>query len=183
VKLAAAATKAACIDIQLTQERDGKDQLPASNVFTAPEIETLEALCPTLEGKTVRQQNLHPLASLAWAACQKVACRSAQNIFQITLWLPQALLTRIRPISISSGAKIQANESEAPRTRSRASPTALSGRPTTRKVGTPAEICTCTSTGTASMPANAKDWMRAMTGMAVRAFRGWVRTGWRGGPV
>ena len=68
VKLAAAATKAACIDIQLTQERDGKDQLPASNVFTAPEIETLEALCPTPEGKTVRQQNPYPVASLAWAA-------------------------------------------------------------------------------------------------------------------
>lgn len=68
VKLAAAATKAACIDIQLTQERDGKDQLPASNVFTEPEIETLKALCPTLEGKTMRQQNLHPVASLAWAA-------------------------------------------------------------------------------------------------------------------
>jgi Transposase DDE domain len=68
VKLAAAATKAACIDMQLVQERDGKDQLPASNVFTEPEIETLEALCPTLEGKTVRQQNLHPVASLAWAA-------------------------------------------------------------------------------------------------------------------
>jgi len=68
VKLAAAATKAACIDMQLVQERDGKHQLPASNVFTEPEIETLEALSPTLEGKTERQQNLHPVASLAWAA-------------------------------------------------------------------------------------------------------------------
>ena len=68
VKLAAAATKAACIDIQLTQGRDGKDQMPASNVFSEPEIETLEALCPTLEGNTKRQQNLHPLVSLAWAA-------------------------------------------------------------------------------------------------------------------
>jgi hypothetical protein len=68
VKLAAAATKAACIDMQLVQERDGKDQLPASVIFTEPEIETLEALSPTLEGKTERQQNLHPVASLAWAA-------------------------------------------------------------------------------------------------------------------
>jgi hypothetical protein len=68
VKLAAAATKAACIDMQLVQERDGKDQLPASNVFTEPEIETLEALNPTLEGNTERQQNLHPVASLARAA-------------------------------------------------------------------------------------------------------------------
>ena len=62
------ATKAACIDNQLVQERDGKDQLPASNVFSEPETETLEALCPTLEGNTRRQQNLHRPASLASAA-------------------------------------------------------------------------------------------------------------------
>ncbi|HEY5313010.1 MAG TPA: hypothetical protein VIK18_10845 [Pirellulales bacterium] len=68
VKLAAVATKAACVDIQLTQERDGKHQMPAANVFTEPEIETLAALGPTLEGKTERQQNHHPVSSLAWAA-------------------------------------------------------------------------------------------------------------------
>jgi hypothetical protein len=67
LKLAAAATKAACIDIQLVQERDGKHQLPAANVFTEAEIETLAALVPTLEGKTERQTNPHPPASLAWA--------------------------------------------------------------------------------------------------------------------
>jgi hypothetical protein len=63
VKLAAAAIKAACIDIQLVQERDGKHQLPASTVFTEPEIETLEALVPTLEGKTERNVSttlIHP---------------------------------------------------------------------------------------------------------------------------
>ena len=68
VKLAAAATKAACIDIQLTQSRDGIDQMPAANVFTEPEIDTLAALQPTLEGSTERQQNRHPPFSLAWAA-------------------------------------------------------------------------------------------------------------------
>lgn len=68
VKLAAMATKAACIDIQLVQERDGKHQLPASTVFTEPECETLAALSPTLEGKTERQRNPHPPKSLAWAA-------------------------------------------------------------------------------------------------------------------
>ena len=68
MKLAAAATKAACIDMQLVQERDGKHHLPASTVFTAPEIETLEALSPTLEGSTERQKNPHPAASLAWSA-------------------------------------------------------------------------------------------------------------------
>jgi len=68
VKLAAVATKAACVDIQLTQGRDGTDQMPASNVFTEPEINTLAALGPTLEDKTERQQNHHPVQSLAWAA-------------------------------------------------------------------------------------------------------------------
>jgi len=68
VKLAAAATRAACIDIQLTQGRDGIDQMPASNVFTEPEIDTLAALRPTLEGKTAPQQNSCQPLSLAWAA-------------------------------------------------------------------------------------------------------------------
>jgi hypothetical protein len=68
VKLAAAATKAACIDIQLVQERDGKHGLPASTVFSEPEIETINALSPTLEGKTERQKNPHPPRSLAHAS-------------------------------------------------------------------------------------------------------------------
>ena len=62
------AIKAACIDMQLVQERDAKHQLPASTVFADLEIETLEALVPTLEGKTERQQNPHPSRSLAWAS-------------------------------------------------------------------------------------------------------------------
>jgi hypothetical protein len=68
VKLAAAATKAACIDMQLTQGRDGSDQMPASNVFSEPEMDTLAALGPTLEGTTERQQNSQQPLSLAWAA-------------------------------------------------------------------------------------------------------------------
>jgi hypothetical protein len=68
VKLAAVATKAACVDIQLTQERHGVDQMPASNVFSEAEIDTLAVLCPTLEGSTERQRNPHPPCSLAWAA-------------------------------------------------------------------------------------------------------------------
>src|SRR5690242_10609324 len=67
VKLAAVATKAACVDIQLTQGRDGTDQMPASNVFSEAEIDTLAALRPTLEGQTERQRNPHPPRSLAWA--------------------------------------------------------------------------------------------------------------------
>lgn len=68
IKLAAATTKAACVDIQLTQARDGTDQMPASNLFSEPEIDTLAALTPTLEGPTERQQNHYPTRSLAWAA-------------------------------------------------------------------------------------------------------------------
>jgi hypothetical protein len=68
VKLAAVATKAACVDIRLTQGRDRTDAMPAPTVFTAPEINTLAALGPTPEGKTARQQNRHPMQSMAWAA-------------------------------------------------------------------------------------------------------------------
>jgi DDE family transposase len=68
VKLAAVATKAACIDIQLVQERDGRHGLPASSVFSEPEIETLAALSPTLQGNTERQRNPHPPQSLAQAS-------------------------------------------------------------------------------------------------------------------
>jgi len=80
VKLAAAAIKAACIDIQLVQERDGKHQLPASAVFTEPEIETIETLSPTLEGKTERQKNPHPARSLA-RACWVVARLGGWNCY------------------------------------------------------------------------------------------------------
>ena len=59
VRLAAVAAKAACVDMQLVQERDGKHGLAATTVFTDPEIETIEALSPTLERKTARQQNPH----------------------------------------------------------------------------------------------------------------------------
>jgi hypothetical protein len=40
-------------------------------------------------------------------------------------------------------------------TRSRASETALSGRPTMAKTGMPGATCTCTSTGRTSMPSKA----------------------------
>jgi hypothetical protein len=68
MKLAAVAIKAACIDMQLVQERDGANGLPASIAFSEPEIDTIEALSPTLEGTTDRQKNPHPLRSLARAS-------------------------------------------------------------------------------------------------------------------
>ena len=67
VRLAAAAIKAARIDIQLVQERGGRHQWPATTVFVETEIDTLETLNPTLEGNTERQQNPHPARSLARA--------------------------------------------------------------------------------------------------------------------
>jgi len=68
LKLTAAAVKAATVTIQLVQERDGRAGSPATAAFSQPEIQTLTALGPTLEGKTQRQQNPHPPHSLAWAS-------------------------------------------------------------------------------------------------------------------
>jgi hypothetical protein len=68
LKLATVATKAACVIMQLVQERDGTHGLPASVAFDEPEIDTIEMLSPTLEGKTDRQKNPHPPRSLARAS-------------------------------------------------------------------------------------------------------------------
>ena len=80
VKLAAVAAKAACIDMQLVQERDGKHGLAATTVFTDPEIETIEAVNPTLERKTARQQNPHKPGSLA-RACWVIARLGGWNCY------------------------------------------------------------------------------------------------------
>ena len=50
------------------------------------------------------------------------------------------------------GGRESPRVASAPRTRSRLSPTALSGRPTTANAGKPALIFTCTSTGWDSTP-------------------------------
>ena len=67
-KLAATAIKAACIDLQLTQERDGRCGLADATVFDDAEIQTLETVGATLQGSTQRQRNPHPPGSLARAA-------------------------------------------------------------------------------------------------------------------
>jgi len=64
-KLTAAAIKAACAVLQLVQERDGAHAQPASHLLSPAEIDTAEALTPTLEGRTARQTNPHPPATLA----------------------------------------------------------------------------------------------------------------------
>ena len=67
-KLVAIATKAAAIVIQLVQARDGRDTLPANFAFASEEIEAIEALNKTLQGKTKLQKNPHRRKTLAWAA-------------------------------------------------------------------------------------------------------------------
>ena len=64
-KLAAIGLGAAVRTIQLVDARDGGPR-PASDVADPALIEAAEAIGPTLEGNTVKQQNPHPPQSLAW---------------------------------------------------------------------------------------------------------------------
>lgn len=64
-KLAAIALIAAARTIQLVDARDGSSR-PASDVADDDLITAAEAIGPTLEGKTARQKNPHPIRSLAW---------------------------------------------------------------------------------------------------------------------
>jgi hypothetical protein len=48
--------------------RDVNTDQPATLTFGEAEIPVLAALGPTLEGKTEKQRNPHPVASLPWAA-------------------------------------------------------------------------------------------------------------------
>lgn len=67
-KMVVLASAAALRTLQLTLAREGQTQRPASDAFTADEIELLRQIQPTLEGKTKKQTNPHPLDTLAWAA-------------------------------------------------------------------------------------------------------------------
>ena len=68
-RLAAAALVAACAVMQLVRGRNEAGRaLPAARVFDPAELLVIEALVPTLEGKTAKQKNPHPRHSLAWAA-------------------------------------------------------------------------------------------------------------------
>lgn len=66
--LVAACLIAAVTVLQLVHERDGTAQRPIEDTIHPQDRPVLEALCPTLEGKTLKQQNPHPPSSLAWAA-------------------------------------------------------------------------------------------------------------------
>ena len=66
-KLAVVGLAAACRTIQLVDARDGRPR-PASDVIDPVLLPVAEAIGATLEGKTDRQKNRHPLHSLAWLA-------------------------------------------------------------------------------------------------------------------
>jgi Transposase DDE domain len=65
LKMAALGIGAAVRTIQLVDARDGGVR-PASDVADADTLEAAAAIGPTLEGKTLRQQNPHPPHSLPW---------------------------------------------------------------------------------------------------------------------
>ena len=63
-----AATLIAAIQVlQLVRERDGAAARPLEDVFDPYDQPAMEAICATLEGKTEKQENLHPRGSLAFA--------------------------------------------------------------------------------------------------------------------
>ena len=66
-KLAVVGLAAACRTIQLVDARDGSPR-PASDVIDPVLLPVAEAIGTTLEGKTERQKNRHPVHSLAWLA-------------------------------------------------------------------------------------------------------------------
>jgi Transposase DDE domain len=68
IKLAAIATKAAAVILQLVQARDGASREPAGNAFGQSEMAALDGLNAKIEGKTALQKNPHASHSLAWAA-------------------------------------------------------------------------------------------------------------------
>jgi hypothetical protein len=67
-KLAIIALRAAVVCMQLVHARGGADQRPATAAFQAKDVEVLEAIAPTVDGKTDRLRNPFPPRSLPWAA-------------------------------------------------------------------------------------------------------------------
>jgi hypothetical protein len=67
-KLAAIAMIAATKIMQLVLARDGTVERPATDVVTPEQLPMLEAVQTSLEGKTAKQKNPHPMHSIAWLA-------------------------------------------------------------------------------------------------------------------
>lgn len=68
LKLAAIATKAAIVTLQLTQARDGQGSLDSHLVFSQTELDTLDAVNQTYRKPKSGQGNPFPERSLSWAA-------------------------------------------------------------------------------------------------------------------
>ena len=63
------ATLIAAIEVlQMVRERDGAAGRPLQDAIDIEDQPALEAICQTLEGKTEKQKNPHPKASLAYAS-------------------------------------------------------------------------------------------------------------------
>ena len=67
-KLALVALRAAVVCMQLVHARHGADKRPASAAFSPDDIAVLNAIAPTVNGKTERLGNPFPPRSLPWAA-------------------------------------------------------------------------------------------------------------------
>jgi hypothetical protein len=67
-KLALIALRAALVCMQLVQARHGMDQRPATAAFEQDDMPILEAIAPTVDGKTQRLSNPFRPKSLPWAA-------------------------------------------------------------------------------------------------------------------
>jgi hypothetical protein len=67
-KLAIIALRAAVVCMQLVYARGGADQRPATAAFQTQHIHVLEAVAPTVDGKTERLRNPFKPRSLPWAA-------------------------------------------------------------------------------------------------------------------
>ena len=67
-KLVTAILIAAVKVMQLVAERDGAALRPLGDAIDQADRPTIERVCNSLEGKTERQKNPHPKASLAYAA-------------------------------------------------------------------------------------------------------------------
>ena len=67
-KLAVAALRAAVVCMQLVHARHGADQRPATAAFSRADIDVLDTLAPTVDGRTERLRNPFAPRSLPWAA-------------------------------------------------------------------------------------------------------------------
>jgi len=67
-KLAIIALRAAVVCMQLVHARHGADQRPATAAFQPGDLIVLEAIAPTVDGRTERLRNPFQAGSLPWAA-------------------------------------------------------------------------------------------------------------------